>query len=760
MLFALTAVVVLIVGLRLDRATLGVPLEYEGDALLILPIAKSAIERGSHWQTERLGAPGTQELYDFPIIDHLQLACIWALGQLVDGDVVAASNLFYLLTYPLTVLTTMFVLRHFGLSRPFAGVGGLLYAFQPYHYLRGMSHLFLAAYFVIPLTVMVILWVCRGRLPFFRQDDSGRYRVAIRSGDTLAAVAIAVATASAGAYYAFFACALLVVAGLYAWIALGTWRAAASAGAVTAVTVLAAVANLSPAIAYQMRNGANTEVTARQPEEAEIYGLKLTHLFLPVASHHSRELAAVRSTYDSAIRPIQNENTTATLGLIVGAGTLALLALTVAPVQRVWLLRRSWPLGPLSALAIAAISLGTIGGFGTLYNQFIDPQIRGYNRISIYVAFFGVFAACYLFDRFFDTRLSWVREFRWPAAILVAAVGVWDQTDARWFGPSPATVEDERFQTPAGYFTDLARGVPTPETAARFHADADFFAGIERAIPGGMVFTLPYVPFPETPWPTHSRYQYNHARGFLHTQTVRWSYGAMKGRETDLWQRSASLAAPPDMLRRIVLRGFDGLFIDSRGYQADDAAALLTAVEKELGPDATKLVHPNHTQVFYDLRPYRDRLRANLGTSFDAEAERETDRVSILWLNGFHDFLPPGHENEHRWCGQSGLAIIVNPSDRPRTFRASMLFRTTTEDCADLKIEGDVWTDRLPVNKDNCTISKYTWVVPPGRHAVHFRCRMPRSYVPHESRRLAFFIAAFQMDEIADPPTDAELSRK
>src|SRR5205823_13182112 len=139
------------------------------------------------------------------------------------------------LTFPLTALTAAAVLRHFGLSFPTAVVGGVLYAFAPYHLLRWENHYFLSAYYVVPLACMVLLWVCDGRLPFFPAGPGGGRRFRLLDRDTLAAVVIGVVTASAGAYYAFFACALLVGAGVYGWVARRTWRAAVSAGLVPAV---------------------------------------------------------------------------------------------------------------------------------------------------------------------------------------------------------------------------------------------------------------------------------------------------------------------------------------------------------------------------------------------------------------------------------------------------------------------------------------------------------------------------------------------
>jgi hypothetical protein len=730
LVFLLASVVVLITGLRLDCVEWRMPFSYDGDALLILPLVKATLERGSHWRNERLGAPGIQELHDFPIVDHLHFAALWLMGQ-VWPDPFAVYNLYYLLTYPLTVLTTMAVLRHFGLSIPAAGTGGLLYAFLPYHYLRGVGHYFLSAYFVVPLTLLVALWLCRGRLPFFTKDAEGRYRFKPWSADALVAFVIGVLTASAGAYYAFFGCALLVVAGCYGWVVTRNWRAAASMLLVVAVVVAAGVANHAPAFVYQYRNGPNTAPTERQPEEAEAYGMKLTQLFLPVSGHHSRALAAVRSAYDSETRPLQNENRTATLGLLGAIGLAVLLAIAVLPV------RRRWPLGPLSALAVFAVLLGTIGGLGAIYNQLVSPQVRAYNRVSVYIAFLAFFAVCWLVDRFFDTRTGRARRLRWPALTLLAAFGIWDQTDDRWFRPDMIAVR--------------------ADAAQRFRIDASFFANVERAMPNGMIFTLPYIAYPETFW-NHGVAGYDQVRGYLHTKTLRWSFGTMKGREVDQWQREVATAPVPEMLRRLVLRDFDGLFVDRRGYDVDQADRLLAEIVKVLGT-TPQFAHPDGVQVVFDLRPYRAQLREELGEEYEAARRREADKVSILWLRGFYSFEPIGSEWKHRWCGPTGVAVFINPTDRLHTLRLSMILRTEYEDYADLRIAGgDVWSERLPINC-HCPPTMRTVVVPPGRHVVRFRCRMPELYLPRESRRLTFFVAQFHATDL-DAEDDESASRR
>ena len=305
-------------------------------------------------------------------------------------------NAFYLLTYPLTAVTTVAVARRFGLSGPAAVTAGVLYAFQPYHYLRGQTHYFLAAYYVIPLAVMLMLDLCLGRLPFFPHAAGGGRRFSLRDRDTVVAGLVALATSAAGAYYAFFTCALLMAAGLYGAVKSRSAAALASAALVTGVVVLGGVANHLPTFLHQARYGQNSRPHTRLAEEAELYGMKMAQLLLPVVGHNPVSVgttvffdpAALRSAYQAPLFKELNETDWDPLGLVGACGYVGLLAAGFLPV------RRGRLLGPLSALAVFSTLLGTVGGFGAVFNLVLSPQVRCYNRLSIFVAFFAVLAAC------------------------------------------------------------------------------------------------------------------------------------------------------------------------------------------------------------------------------------------------------------------------------------------------------------------------------------------------------------------------------
>ena len=551
-------------GLRLDQADLSCPFTYDGDSLLILPLVKATVDRGfgGHWRNERLGAPAIQELHDFPVIDHLHFFAIWLLG-FAAPDPGLLYNLYYLLTYPLTALTAMRAFRRLRLSLPAAAAGGLLFAFLPYHHLRGEAHYFLAAYWLVPLSLLSVLAICNGEYPFFnltnptRQrgdhvypsltrrvgeaDNMGNYRIHLMCCKSTATVVLMAATASAGAYYAFFTCAFLAFAGVYGTLMYRKPQALISAAACIAIIVAFGIINHAPTLLYQREHGRNP-VTVRFAKEADLYGLKIAHLVLPIDDHNLRPLARLKACYNSPFRTLENENTAASLGLV---GTIGLFGLVVAVLFPIRLAR---PVRPLAGLTLFGVLLATLGGFGSVFNLLAFAHIRAYNRISVFLAFFCILATVWPIDRFLSLRKGkaafWYPRLVWP---LVLLFGFLDQTPHSWF---------------------RSKVVKTHEVeASRYRADRRFFSAIESTLPPhAAVFCLPYTQYPESA--QHD--DYDHVRGYLHTQTMCWSYGAMKGREADAWQVEAAFAEPHEMSQRLIYRGFTGLYIDSRRYAQED----------------------------------------------------------------------------------------------------------------------------------------------------------------------------------------------
>ena len=133
---------ILIALMKLWQADLTVPFNYVGDGIQHAVFIKGMIEHGWYWQNSFVGMPTGLELYDFPAVDNLQFLIIKGLSFL-RPEHAWVLNVFYLLTFPLTTLTSLYVLRRFDLSYAVSLFASLLYTFIPYHFLRNEGHLFL-----------------------------------------------------------------------------------------------------------------------------------------------------------------------------------------------------------------------------------------------------------------------------------------------------------------------------------------------------------------------------------------------------------------------------------------------------------------------------------------------------------------------------------------------------------------------------------------------------------------------------------------
>ena len=131
--------------------------------------------------------------------------------------------------------------------------------------------------------------------------------------------------------------------------------------------------------------------------ESETYGLKLAHLLLPIPDHRLPEVRYWKQLYSYGTS-IQEGNYCAALGAVGTVGFIfVVLSFLVGK-------KTSTPrlLTGLGLLAVSGFFLGTVGGVGNLFANFVSPQIRGYNRVSIYLGFFAFFGIALLLTWLLD----------------------------------------------------------------------------------------------------------------------------------------------------------------------------------------------------------------------------------------------------------------------------------------------------------------------------------------------------------------------
>ncbi len=307
-----------------------------------------------------------------------------------------------------------------------------------------------------------------------------------------------------------------------------------------AVTFATVLVNASPSIIYLYKHG-DAHVTERSPAGPEIYGLKISQLLLPITGHRVGFLNSIKRLYNE--NTVVTENDAAALGLVGSLGFLALLARLFyrrrSEVAEELVTERNSMLDDLSVLNIFAVLLATIGGFSSIFGLLVSAGIRSYNRISVFIAFFALLAVAvgweWVYPRVVRSTPAAILFYVLAAVVLLAAL--LDQT-SRDYVPQYAEIK------------------------AEYRSDEEFMRNIESSLPGhSMIYQLPYIPFPEHPR-VNTMVDYDHLRGYLQAQNLRWSYGAMKKREGDLWQQQTA-ALPVEQMVEVL--GFSRVFRNLSG---------------------------------------------------------------------------------------------------------------------------------------------------------------------------------------------------
>ena len=302
----------------------------------------------------------------------------------------------------------------------------------------------------------------------------------------------------------------------------------------------------------------------RSPVGADIYSLRISSLLLSPNGYGVQKLANWLGRYFRILTtdegPMYNENAYGYLGIVGVLGFLALLVLLL----RNW----DWQAGKtgtprlgdrlwlLSRLNVMALLLATIAGFGGIIGILVR-FIRGYNRISPYIAFFALLAVGLTAEKLLTQFAGRRRGALLAAVVLLLGYGYWEQQGL--FTPDYEKVQQIWYQ------------------------DAAFMAEVEDAAgEGAMLFTLPYMKNFEN-GSLNNMWDYTLLRGPLHSRTLKFTYGAGYGTQNDLWYKETSALEPEAMVAELRAQGMTGIYLDLDGYAVEDQQATLAGLTAAAG---------------------------------------------------------------------------------------------------------------------------------------------------------------------------------
>lgn len=570
--FITVAVTVLITHfLGLGGQDLTYPLDYSGgDEMSALVSARLVQESGWNIGTDKLMAPDEYYYNTSDVIAGLHNADVFfekVFLWITGGEIAKTINYVYLSAFYLIAYVAYFVLRQLRIKEWLAAGGGLVYAFLPFIFLRGIGHIVLACYYFVPLAVLMCIWIYEDERFMLPDKDFFRYK------RNYLGFIMAFLIASEGiGYWQIFACFFLMVAMLAALLRTKDINYL-KRGCISILSVIVSVIiSIIPEILCIMQGGTGLEGRDRSMADAEMYCLKIVQLFLPVNGHRIKPLERLLDTYNEYV-PNVNENWTAYIGIVGAIGFLILI---------VWLFTNRKDETPLKKrltvladLNICGILLATMGGFGSIIFILGIEIVRGYNRISVFIAFFAIAAVCLILNEWSKKIMKPVWKGVYIAGVsLVMLFAIWEQ--------NPSISYD--FEG----------------NKAAWLNDKHFFEEVDAVMDeNDSVFQLPYAEYPEGVVQNDMGHL-SHFIGYLHSDKLRWSFGTVDGSETDIWYEETAGLSVDKMIQEILSKGFDGLYINRDAYEKEEWTGLENSIREYTG--VTPIVSEDETLSFYKLR--------------------------------------------------------------------------------------------------------------------------------------------------------------
>lgn len=537
--------------------------DFVGTVTMIKAIAEGEVMPFGWKRIANLGAPERADWNDSPLVEEAQFGLFGLLSRWLG--LFAGYNVGLMLGHVAAAVTFYLVARWSACSLPWAFLAALAYGLAPYMFAQSPHHITCEYAWHVPLFLLVWRWV--GTEP----------GLTLKSPHLRWACVIAAIAGLQSPYYTNILCQLTLLGGvIVAWRQRSWAPFLGAATVIGAAAVAFAITNLDT-WTYKMAHSGNQVALLREYRWLEIYGFKLVDLFVPVNAHRIGLFRDFGAAHRKAA-PLLDEGASY-LGVV---GCAALLWLVGTAVRNV--VQRK-PAGvPLEAWQVLWIVL--------MFNT------GGLN--AILASFFGI--------TLFRTACRY-------SVVLLAIVLLYAAQRLSVLekeGLSPAASETRRIATVTGllaaclliFFDQVPRAPSAEKTGilrTQIESDRRFVSQMEAALPpGAPVFQLPAMEFPEAP--VAGIASYDHFRPYLYSRHLRFSFGAVRGRDVSRWQQAvqqkllegaavdqqaqlvrfniANVNAAIDELQK---RGFKAIYINRRGFM-DGGRGLVEALA-ELGFD-------------------------------------------------------------------------------------------------------------------------------------------------------------------------------
>lgn len=576
-LAVLISMVIVTISYRLWEIDINIPPLYMGDGPLGLTISESIYESGfiGNYFVDRIGAPSISTIIDTSFVDMAALIEELILCNFVHSGA-ALQHVFYYMTFPLCAIAMFILLCRITKNNILRIFFSIVFTVNPYHFSRGFHHASLANYYIVPIAILISLII-------YEEEFDKCFPIKYAKKNRILLFLACILLGFSNIYYAFFGILCMSFAVILKAVCSKKIACIWHEGVLVVFTLIGVFVAMLPNNIYHLVYGANECAVLRSPSDTELYGLKIIQMLLPCSY---TKVPFFKSIYDAYTNTsfVINENSMSSLGIVASMGFIIACGWIIYLVTKtnkqevndsesnVVFKRR---VGFFSVTILMLVIYSMTGGVGEIFSYLVVDVIRSVCRSCILIACFSI-CICVLVYEFILCNLR-SKVAKYIAVILGIFVIVFSLY-------ADVFVYEEGYQEVYAEYDGIL---------------SEFVENIESQMnDGDMIFSIPYVEFPEGGYQNYMTC-YEPAYGYYYSKTLRWSWGAVKGRNDFASYAYVDDGMSKTFVDTIVDAGFKGVYVDTFGYE-DMGDAIISFYSDELGLEP--IVSDDGRLYFYKLK--------------------------------------------------------------------------------------------------------------------------------------------------------------
>ena len=460
------------------------------------------------------------------------------------------------------------------------------------------------------------------------------------------------------------------------------------------------------------------------------YSLNITQLLLPIQNHRIDFLSRLRQNYDSLF--LVTENSMSSLGVILSIGLVISLIFVFCKINRSYVSSKIKILGKLNLFLIL---LSISGGFSFFIGMFLTASVRCYNRTVVFIAFFSAISASIVLEIFVKKKSKNNFLTKKILAISMFVLGVVicvvDQI--------PQNVNNGSYYNPeTGKYQTTIQNVES-----EYYRDRQFVQQIESMYEKEVkIFQYPIVTnYYSNIWPNGNIGAYDSMRPYLHSSgKSSWSYGAIVGDKTDFWLRNMEKRDIDEQLKIMSLFGFEGIYIDSDGYDSDELENLLKRIKKIT--KSNYITTDDQNLYFFNISDYAKKVNKD-------DKNQLLKKEYMIYYEFSDGFYPKEYSDDElrnwNWSINESKLIINNLYDEDIKVAIKFKINTLEEKFTGITLTINDFKETVDVNFKGRTCEINT-ILKPGNNSLNFFTDLENKKISTDDRELCFCVENLKVE--------------